>query len=95
MENQDHISWLLAKSETEHVSMKSFAPRFNYMTRDIAEKDFQNLINYTKIDKARRYQLQNAFDNFKSNRPEIFWEKRSATAQASIIAMKSAGDTME
>ncbi|KAF9404234.1 hypothetical protein BGZ94_004280 [Podila epigama] len=95
MENPDHIAWAVKKGNSEHVSMTSFAIKFNYSDRHTAEEDFKALVSNPKIAKVRRQRLLTNLTTFNANQADGFWAKRATIAQADIIAMKAAADSME
>ncbi|KAF9948540.1 hypothetical protein BGZ65_007997, partial [Modicella reniformis] len=90
----EHLEWAMKEAETEHVSIRAFAEKFNFIDRQTTEEAFTNLIGNTKIGKARRERLEKSFTTFKANAAEGYWSKRYGINQAGIIATKAAVDSM-
>ncbi|KAF8933613.1 hypothetical protein BGZ47_010785 [Haplosporangium gracile] len=95
MNSRPHIEWALnIGDDGEHVSIRAFAEKFNYIDRTSAEEDYQQLIDCNEIIKTRRMQLLRNFSKFKSNAAEAFWTRRSTSIQTSIVTMKAAVDSI-
>ncbi|KAF8950011.1 hypothetical protein BGZ46_004806 [Entomortierella lignicola] len=95
MDHQAHIEWALQEVETEHVTIRAFADKFNYTDRLTAEMAYLNIINCTEIPQARRNLLHQSFATFSANAAEAFWTKRSTVNKVGIITMKAAVDSIE
>ncbi|KAI1313796.1 hypothetical protein EDD11_002503 [Mortierella claussenii] len=95
MDIPEHIDWATKEGDTEHVSIRTFAEKFNYTDRQTAEEAFINIINSSKLNKARRQRLQKSFATFKANAAEAYWTKRSCVNQAGIITTIAAVDSIK
>ncbi|KAF9566388.1 hypothetical protein EC968_003793 [Mortierella alpina] len=91
----EHINWAMTQCDAEHVSIKAFAEKFNYIDQETAEKAYMALISSTELHKARRQRLQNSFQEFQANSAKAFWTKRSCTNEVGIITTVAAVDSVK
>ncbi|GJJ74882.1 hypothetical protein EMPS_07240 [Entomortierella parvispora] len=91
-----HLDWALAIQDgsVEHVSIKSFSEKFNYINRGDAEEAYQHMISSNEILKPRRVQLLKDFHKFKTNGANGFWARRSTDDKASILLLKASVGSM-
>ncbi|KAF9541225.1 hypothetical protein EC957_003301 [Mortierella hygrophila] len=95
MASREVIDWALNAGSDEHVSIRTFAEKFNYVDRRTAEDTYLQLTKCTGIHNARRKRLRQSFDAFNANAAEAFWTRRSTNVQTRILTMRAAVDSMQ
>lgn len=94
---QQRLEWALdpSKNNVEHVSMPTFAKRFNYTQEEYAEEAYLNIIGSSRIPMARRRTLIQEYDAFKANNSKQYWESVQVKGSLRSVARRAAVVTAE